>query len=214
MGWWVVNWSSNGLDQVSCLAPWNCERSDGRSWMCWLLGRWSGLVRSSPAHPLGREHSWVFIIATNIIPSGLRPAPFHLLRWLTYSGRDKETDYFFFGVEYVEQLAARALTSSPVIHKVCCEKTHLENVWVPNPTLIPPRPLPEQEEELEDWEHDISALFEWVGMAGLHAQRCAYICLLDSDSSTLEADLNRPIGLRPMTALTPMSLFMSLQQQV
>ncbi|KAF9446903.1 hypothetical protein P691DRAFT_672584 [Macrolepiota fuliginosa MF-IS2] len=76
------------------------------------------------------------------------------------------------GVWDVVYCSAAALPAGPtVIHNVDCEKTHLENIWIPSPISILPRPQSKQEEELEDWEHDVAALFEWVGMAGFHAQR-------------------------------------------
>jgi ribonuclease P/MRP protein subunit RPP40 len=71
----------------------------------------------------------------------------------------------------LDQWASQAGILDPVISIVTCEKTHLENVWVPNPTSLPPRRQAKQEEEYEDWEHEVSVLFEWVGMAGFHAQR-------------------------------------------
>ncbi|KAJ3565079.1 hypothetical protein NP233_g7871 [Leucocoprinus birnbaumii] len=61
---------------------------------------------------------------------------------------------------------------APVTVQITCEKSHLKNIWIPNPALLPPRPqLREEDEFKEDWQHDVDALLEWVGMAGFHAQR-------------------------------------------
>lgn len=63
----------------------------------------------------------------------------------------------------------------PTIYEVECEKKYLKNVWIPNPSLssIPPKPNHSQKktDKSDDWENDISALYEWIGMAGLHAER-------------------------------------------
>ncbi|KAF5361819.1 hypothetical protein D9756_002399 [Leucocoprinus leucothites] len=74
-------------------------------------------------------------------------------------------------LDYLDKWASQIPILIPVITQVTCEKSYLENVWIPNPASLPPRPQPRQEEEFEDWQHDVSALFEWVGMTGLHAQR-------------------------------------------
>lgn len=71
----------------------------------------------------------------------------------------------------LERWTSQVPVADPTTYKVDCEKKFLENVWIPNPSSIPPRPNQNQKDELEDWEHDISALHEWVGMAGLHAER-------------------------------------------
>ncbi|KXN84248.1 hypothetical protein AN958_12821 [Leucoagaricus sp. SymC.cos] len=71
----------------------------------------------------------------------------------------------------LDRWSTQAQIVNPTIHNVTCEISHLENVWVPDPASLPPRPQPEQEEDQEDWDHEVSTLFEWIGMAGLHAQR-------------------------------------------
>ncbi|KAF7770458.1 hypothetical protein Agabi119p4_6432 [Agaricus bisporus var. burnettii] len=71
----------------------------------------------------------------------------------------------------LERWTSQVPVADPTTYKVDCEKKFLENVWIPNPSSIPPRPNQNQKDELEDWEHDTSALHEWVGMAGLHAER-------------------------------------------
>ncbi|KAI0079337.1 hypothetical protein K474DRAFT_1592187 [Panus rudis PR-1116 ss-1] len=46
----------------------------------------------------------------------------------------------------------------------------MENVMVPSITLEPP-PNKQSSGELEDWEEQTAALFEWVGMAGFGSDR-------------------------------------------
>jgi ribonuclease P/MRP protein subunit RPP40 len=61
--------------------------------------------------------------------------------------------------------------TDPTTCKVECEKKHLEDVWIPNPSSVPPKPNHGRRDELEDWENDMSTLYEWIGLAGLHAER-------------------------------------------
>jgi len=52
-----------------------------------------------------------------------------------------------------------------------CQKTKLDNVRIPEPSLTGRPSSSADKEKLDDWNADSWALFEWVGMAGLHSQR-------------------------------------------
>jgi len=75
-------------------------------------------------------------------------------------------------LDCLDRWASEIPIDDPIIVRVTCEKVYLENIWIPDLTALCSCPVPTQEEELEDWQNDISVLFEWVGMAGLNAQRC------------------------------------------
>ncbi|KAJ7117832.1 ribonuclease P 40kDa subunit-domain-containing protein [Mycena epipterygia] len=55
-----------------------------------------------------------------------------------------------------------------LVHPVQCQASATPNVRVPAVSL-PARPT--AADDVEDWEHEMRGLFEWVGMAGLGAQR-------------------------------------------
>jgi ribonuclease P/MRP protein subunit RPP40 len=59
------------------------------------------------------------------------------------------------------------------VRSVKCQETTSRGVRMPTITL-PARPTADTD-AVEDWEADMSALFEWVGMASLGAQRYVYI---------------------------------------
>ncbi|KAF8967763.1 ribonuclease P 40kDa subunit-domain-containing protein [Flammula alnicola] len=69
------------------------------------------------------------------------------------------------------------------LHRVQCKKKELQDLYVPVPSLSPPPEtslkakskkgsVAEHDEEiLDDWNRRVESLFEWIGMAGLGAQR-------------------------------------------
>lgn len=63
-----------------------------------------------------------------------------------------------------------------LLYDVKCEITRADDVYIPIPSL-PPHPANSnlfgrgEEEAVEDWNVEMGALFEWVGMACLGAQR-------------------------------------------
>jgi len=81
------------------------------------------------------------------------------------------------------------------MRQVKCERRELRDVHVPLPTgtLVSSQPVlkstkrsVEEEEALEDWNHKIAELFEWVGMACLGSQRLyandrvdPYVCVYE-----------------------------------
>lgn len=60
------------------------------------------------------------------------------------------------------------LENSAVDVKVSVRKSNSTHIPIP---ALPARPPPTAADELEDWNADMAALFEWVGMACLGAQR-------------------------------------------
>jgi len=75
-------------------------------------------------------------------------------------------------LEFLDRWASQVPIDDPIIVPAICQKVYLDNIWTPDLTTLSPCPAPMQEEQLEDWNNDVAVLFEWVGMAGLHAQRC------------------------------------------
>ncbi|TFK39770.1 ribonuclease P 40kDa subunit-domain-containing protein [Crucibulum laeve] len=65
-------------------------------------------------------------------------------------------------------------TSDTVIRKVKCQRNELSDIHIPVPSLTP-RPFTSKKasssEELDEWNESTGALFEWIGMACLGAQR-------------------------------------------
>ncbi|KAJ7187913.1 ribonuclease P 40kDa subunit-domain-containing protein [Mycena filopes] len=115
-----------------------------------------------------------------------------------------------------ESTAAFATANNHTAHvkAVRCEARTTRNVWVPSVAeLLRPRPgsgngkdgkgkgKEEEEDALaegEDWDADMHALFEWVGMAGLGAQRLnaadrpdAYVAVYTPPSPAVVGDVVR-----------------------
>ncbi|KAF7370495.1 hypothetical protein MSAN_00681300 [Mycena sanguinolenta] len=63
-----------------------------------------------------------------------------------------------------------AASNGHAVRAVKCQTTLLRGIRVPTMTL-PARPPVTDPDAVEDWQEDMHALFEWVGMAGLGAQR-------------------------------------------
>ena len=69
------------------------------------------------------------------------------------------------------------------IREVRCQVTRSTDVYIPIPKLVPhpssahKKKLDVDENE-EDWNADMGALFEWAGMACLGAQRSVFLCLV------------------------------------
>lgn len=61
------------------------------------------------------------------------------------------------------------LTQLGTVRPVKCQKTSMNDVHIPIVDL-PPRPDSNQD-DIDDWNESLHGLFEWVGMAGLGAQR-------------------------------------------
>ena len=73
--------------------------------------------------------------------------------------------------------------NEPKSHRVQCKKKELKDVHVPIAAGLFPRPEPapklkgsnkileDTEDNLLEWDTRIQALFEWIGMASLGAQR-------------------------------------------
>ena len=59
------------------------------------------------------------------------------------------------------------------MRRVECDIRHLSNIFIPSAVTFSPRPHHSEntEDALDDWNADISAIVEWVGMACLGAQR-------------------------------------------
>ncbi|KAF8216651.1 ribonuclease P 40kDa subunit-domain-containing protein [Mycena galopus ATCC 62051] len=86
-----------------------------------------------------------------------------------------------------------------LVRTVKCQTTSSRGVRVPTVTL-PARPPATDPDAVEDWEEDMHELFEWVGMAGLGAQRLqandrvdAYVAVYEppQPSTTTVADVTR-----------------------
>lgn len=71
------------------------------------------------------------------------------------------------------------------------------------PTFALPT-APKDGNALADWNELVSSLFEWLGMAGLGAQR------FDPAATNKSVELTRVTGSRPTTALTLTSVSTSL----
>lgn len=141
---------------------------------------WFGLVRWVTLH-LGCECLWVPVMKPlHIGPkASFRPDSSLRSSLLSRSCRRRHNSPLVpYHSDSLEQWTAQVPVTDPIIHKVTCEKTCLENVWIPKPSSISIRPHHKQQDELEDWEADVSALFEWIGMAGFHSERCASVHLL------------------------------------
>ncbi|KAF7308919.1 hypothetical protein MKEN_01092400 [Mycena kentingensis (nom. inval.)] len=65
---------------------------------------------------------------------------------------------------------AAALDHATHLRKVQCSVSSSQNISVPNGAQIL-KPRPTDPDEAEDWDDEVADLFEWVGMAGLGAQR-------------------------------------------
>ncbi|KAF9006163.1 ribonuclease P 40kDa subunit-domain-containing protein [Cyathus striatus] len=81
--------------------------------------------------------------------------------------------------------------AGPDQRKVRCQKAELRDVHSPLPNLSP---RPSEFEELDDWNHDMSELFEWTGMAALGAQRLRANDRVDPFVAVYEAPTPSQIG--------------------
>ncbi|KAJ7105471.1 ribonuclease P 40kDa subunit-domain-containing protein [Mycena crocata] len=120
-----------------------------------------------------------------------------LRAWDSRRGRPWSVLYSANDVPATTQFAA-ANGHAELVRFVKCEApAGLNDVRVPVVSL-PQRPQPTDGEAMEDWEADLSALIEWVGMAGLGAQRLAandradaYVAVYAPPAPTVIGDVNR-----------------------
>ncbi|KAK0239127.1 ribonuclease P 40kDa subunit-domain-containing protein [Armillaria nabsnona] len=84
------------------------------------------------------------------------------------------------------------LTRLGTVRPVKCQKTSMNDVHVPIVDL-PPRPDGNQD-DIDDWNESLHGLFEWVGMAGLGAQRLHANDRVDPHVSLYQAPSPSNIG--------------------
>ncbi|KAJ6518928.1 ribonuclease P 40kDa subunit-domain-containing protein [Mycena sanguinolenta] len=90
-----------------------------------------------------------------------------------------------------------AAASGHAVRAVKCQMTVSHGVRVPTVTL-PARPPATDPDAAEDWEEEMHALFEWVGMAGLGSQRLqandrvdAYVAVYETPQPSTVGDVTR-----------------------
>ncbi|KAK0501522.1 ribonuclease P 40kDa subunit-domain-containing protein [Armillaria luteobubalina] len=84
------------------------------------------------------------------------------------------------------------LTRFGTVRSVECQKTSMDNVRIPI-VDISPRPDGSQD-DIDDWNETLHGLFEWVGMAGLGAQRLHVNDRVDPHVSLYESPSPSNIG--------------------